>query len=315
MVRLTVTVPDAVYRGIHDLSQREKIPLDQLVALVLSEKLSAMMTEDYLQKRAARGRREKFLAVLAKARNEEPEEHDRPPSGVSYDFIELTRADAPPSVAQMPKYDGEPYRGLQAFEEDNAVIFFGREREIQSLLKTLAQRRFVAVLGASGSGKSSLVKAGVLPKLRGGHELGNAWQIASMTPRKNPLKRLEHAISGDFKLTVDDDLRTAADVRRVLYPDNGAEAAHGLQFLLFIDQFEELFTECKDETWRRAFIELILAADSGLRVLITLRADFLGQCAEYPDLAAALGGHVLLAVPDAAGLRAAITQPLAFWWA
>lgn len=79
MARLTVTVPDAVYRGIHDLSQREKIPLDQLIALALSEKLSAMMTEDYLQKRAARGCREKFLAVLAKARDEEPEAHDRLP--------------------------------------------------------------------------------------------------------------------------------------------------------------------------------------------------------------------------------------------
>ncbi len=62
MTELTVTVPDAVYRGIHDLSQREKIPLDQLVALALNKKLSATMTEDYLQKRTARGSREKFLA-------------------------------------------------------------------------------------------------------------------------------------------------------------------------------------------------------------------------------------------------------------
>ncbi len=77
MTELTVTVPDAVYRGIHDLSQREKIPLDQLVTLALSEKLSAMMTEDYLQKRAARGSREKFLAVLAKSQDVEPEEQDR----------------------------------------------------------------------------------------------------------------------------------------------------------------------------------------------------------------------------------------------
>jgi hypothetical protein len=79
MTELTVTVPDAVYKGIHDLSQREKIPLDQLVALALSEKLAAMMTEDYLKKRAARGSREKFLAVLAKAPDVEPEEYDRLP--------------------------------------------------------------------------------------------------------------------------------------------------------------------------------------------------------------------------------------------
>lgn len=77
MTELTVTVPDAVYKGIHDLCQREKIPLDQLVALALSEKLAAMMTEDYLKKRASKGKREKFLAVLAKAPDVEPEEYDR----------------------------------------------------------------------------------------------------------------------------------------------------------------------------------------------------------------------------------------------
>lgn len=77
MTELHVTVPDAVFKGIQDLSQREKIPLDQLVALALSEKLAAMMTEDYLQQRAARGDRKKFLAVLAKAPDVVPEPDDR----------------------------------------------------------------------------------------------------------------------------------------------------------------------------------------------------------------------------------------------
>ncbi|MDM8547814.1 toxin-antitoxin system HicB family antitoxin [Candidatus Venteria ishoeyi] len=79
MTQLNVNVPDAVYKGIRDLSQQENIPLDQLVALALSEKLSAMMTEDYLKKRAARGNREKFLAVLDKAPDIEPKPEDRLP--------------------------------------------------------------------------------------------------------------------------------------------------------------------------------------------------------------------------------------------
>lgn len=301
-------------------------------------------------------------ADLVKFINQYPQKPPQflPPSGVSFDFIELTVADAPPPAEQKPKYDGDPYIGLKAFEEGNAAIFFGREQEIQKRLESLAQRRFVALLGASGSGKSSLVKAGVLPKLRGGHVLGATWQFIAMTPGKNPLQNLRDALVRALPKQQIGAIATAADLAK--------ELPSGTSTLLFIDQFEELFTECKkeNEQERAAFLRCILGicqppvlpfpesvkpfAESvkpfaepvkpfpelvegngltgsepekphastssaggffGLRVMITLRADFLAQCSEYPALAQALAGHTLLTAPDAAGLRAAITQPLA----
>ena len=177
-----------------------------------------------------------------------------------------------------------PYKGLRAFEEADAADFFGRERLVERLLARLGETgtagRFVAVVGPSGSGKSSVVKAGLVPALRGGRGPGSAdWFVAEMTPGAHPFEELEAALlrvavnpppSLLEELTDGDERRSAGRSRRVL-PDDDT------QLLLVIDQFEELFTQATAAT-AHAFLDALAAAvddpRSRLRVVVTLRADF-----------------------------------------
>jgi hypothetical protein len=124
-----------------------------------------------------------------------------------------------------------PYRGLCAFETEQEKYFCGREQAVRALLDPLSNNRFLAVIGASGCGKSSLVKAGLLPQLRRDRLEGSSqWVIESFTPGKYPLGRL-------------------ADILERRQRQNQP-------FVLFIDQFEEIFTLCEDEAQRQNFIRL-----------------------------------------------------------
>jgi WD40 repeat protein/class 3 adenylate cyclase len=168
-----------------------------------------------------------------------------------------------------------PYKGLVAFEPEDEELFFGREELVESIVGRLREAPFLAVLGPSGSGKSSLVRAGVVPELERG---GRAPSAAIITPGGDPVAEL-------------------AETR---------EAG-----VLFVDQFEEVFTLTSDEEARRAFVEAILdRAEQGTRVLIALRADFYGHCAAYPRLAAALSDHQVLVGPmSEEELRSAVERP------
>jgi WD40 repeat protein/class 3 adenylate cyclase len=168
-----------------------------------------------------------------------------------------------------------PYKGLVPFEPEDNDLFFGREEVVDSIVGRLDQAPFLAVLGPSGSGKSSLVRAGVVPELE---RRNGAASAAIISPGDEPLGEL---------------LETS-----------GAK-------VLFVDQFEELFTLCTDEEERRAFIEAILdRADEGSTVVIALRADFYGRCAAYPRLAAVLGDHQVLVGPmSEEELRRAVERP------
>src|SRR5918995_2382886 len=168
-----------------------------------------------------------------------------------------------------------PYKGLVAFEPEDADLFFGREQLVEALAGRLEDAPFLAIVGASGSGKSSLVRAGVTPALQG---RDGTLHAALFSPGKRPLAEL--AAGGDARLLV-------------------------------VDQFEEVFTLCRDEEERRAFIDALLAAtEGGTRVVIALRADFYGHCAVYPRLAAALEDHQALVGPmSEEELRRAIERP------
>ncbi|MFV0131575.1 WD40 repeat domain-containing protein [Streptomyces sp. HMX112] len=189
-----------------------------------------------------------------------------------------------------------PYRGLTRFEPADAALFFGRDQLLERLIALNRKHRLTAVFGPSGSGKSSLLRAGLIPRLR--------------TPP-------EGAGDGDRETTPatvriftpgPDPLRTHADR---LTPVSGTDA----DTWLLVDQFEELYTLGADPADRDAFIDRLVAAtdaDSRLRVLIAVRADFLGRCAEHPGLTAALQGATLLAGPmSRAELREAIVRPAA----
>ncbi|KUN24189.1 hypothetical protein AQJ23_21680 [Streptomyces antibioticus] len=183
--------------------------------------------------------------------------------------------------------DVVPYRGLARFEPADQGLFFGRDRLTEDLLQLVCGHRFAAVFGASGSGKSSLLRAGLIPRLQ--KEIagrGCPAVLRVLTP-------------GD---------RPAATYGHLLTP-----AADEPESWVVVDQFEEVFTLCHDQRERSQFIDLLLAArdpDNRLRVLISVRADFYARCGEHRGLADTLCGAGLLVGPmTAEELREAVVKP------
>ncbi len=175
-----------------------------------------------------------------------------------------------------------PYRGLTAFEEADAADFFGREDLVRQVVRRIAEpgigAGLLAVVGPSGSGKSSVVHAGLIPALRAGALPGSdEWLIATMTPTDRPFHMLERALLG---VAVD----TPAALGDVLASDTGLLKATGrilppgAHLLLVIDQFEEIFTLVTDSDERDRFLDLLAEsvdqAPSDLTLVVTLRADF-----------------------------------------
>ncbi len=206
-------------------------------------------------------------------------------AGMPSDFPPLQQHKEAPAAARLPDYSLAPadvpcpYKGLAAFEPEDDSFFFGREELVEELLVRLAEFPFLAVVGPSGSGKSSLVRAGLLPGLERRGRLSERGKELLITPGEHPLEALA---AGDFEALV-------------------------------VDQFEEVFTLCQDEEERRLFIEALLSAsgsEDGRIVVIALRADFYGHCAFHPALAAALERYQALVGPMAEEeLRRAIERP------
>ena len=194
-------------------------------------------------------------------------------------------------AAAEPRTEDEdaapPYRGLARFEPGDAELFFGRGELTDRLLALTRSRRFSAVFGPSGSGKSSLLRAGLIPRLRALGPTGpRPIALRILTPGEHPVRAHE---------------------QRLIPKD-----AEGDTWLI-VDQFEELYTLCTNPVERDQFIECLLAATdpaSRLRVVIAVRADFLGSCAEHPGLTAALQEATVLAGPMSRDeLREAIVKP------
>lgn len=221
--------------------------------------------------------------------------------------------------------DQSPYLGLQVFNEGDADFFFGRENDTRRLIEKLKGFRFLAVVGPSGSGKSSLVRAGLLPALRNGVLPGSHdWPIRIFTPTARPLDALAGALASaeasnpGQALEAIDRIVTAMRQRPQALDQATTLALSGqpatARFVLVVDQFEEIFTLCTDEEQRARFLDNLLYAatvqDGRCIVIITLRADFYPRCAAYPDLATMLAAHqVLLGPLTDQGLRAVIVEP------
>jgi formylglycine-generating enzyme required for sulfatase activity len=194
-----------------------------------------------------------------------------------------------------------PYRGLFAFRPEHAPFFFGRETFTQTLVQAVESRRLVALLGASGSGKSSVVFAGLVPALL--KRPGEPWLFTTFRPGDDPFHNLANALlplyetdltSKTAQLGASRDLATSLHAGRYPLADvfkliRQARPDHRL--LLIADQFEELYTLCPEATLRQQFLEVLLAAldapETG-HLVLTLRADFLGQALLYRPLADAL---------------------------
>jgi len=203
-----------------------------------------------------------------------------------------------------------PFPGLRSFVQEEADLFFGRDRQSDELVRRLAARRFLAVVGTSGSGKSSLVRAGLLPSLEGGFMAGAGahWHIATLRPQDDPIGFLARAIV-DTGVLAHLDLDPAAaegvvetTLRRsslgLLETTRLARLAPHENLLIIVDQFEELFRfadlakqrDAGDEA--PAFVKLLLEAaqqtDVPIYVVITMRSDFLGDCDRFRGLPEAI---------------------------
>lgn len=213
-----------------------------------------------------------------------------------------------------------PYKGLRAFQESDSDDFFGREALVQKLLDRLQEphplARFLAVVGPSGSGKSSVVKAGVIPALRKNAIPGSdKWFVVEMLPGLHPLDEIESAL---LKIAVtppvglSDLLRTdekglGQAVKNVL-PDDDTE------LLLVIDQFEEVFTQVESENERTHILNSLRAAvldpASRLRVIVTLRADFYDRPLNYEGFGSLMRDRTEVVLPlSAEELQQAIAGP------
>ncbi|MGZ9223046.1 MAG: nSTAND1 domain-containing NTPase, partial [Anaerolineales bacterium] len=219
-----------------------------------------------------------------------------------------------------------PYKGLNYFDEADADLFVGREaltsRLVERILSLTSSRssdetRFLAVVGASGSGKSSLVHAGLIPALRW-HKSSIDWQIAVLTPTAHPLESLATSLTQETEsvsaiATLMDDL--TRDPRSLqIFAKRKLGSRNGSHLLLVIDQFEELFALCRSEEERAAFIGNLLAAASEANgpviVIIAMRADFYAHCANYIQLREALAKHQeYIGAMSEEELRRAIEEP------
>ncbi|MBP6016352.1 MAG: ATP-binding protein [Candidatus Promineofilum sp.] len=197
-----------------------------------------------------------------------------------------------------PEPGNPPYKGLQYFDEADAEHFLGREALTARLSERLRETRFLAVIGASGSGKSSLVRAGLVPALRRGQPLADGalppagsdqWLIRVLTPTTHPLDALAVSLLPDAEpaavTALRDRLAAEPGALAAVAPDL-LGTAHP-QLFLVVDQFEELFSLTRHEEERQAFIDNLVSAvtgDAPVRGVIVLRADFYDRCAQYEGL-------------------------------
>ncbi len=213
-----------------------------------------------------------------------------------------------------------PYKGLRAFQQADAADFFGREVLVMSIIRRMQEpvdnNRFLAVVGPSGSGKSSVVKAGVIPELRSGMMPGSEnWFVVEMLPGIDPMEELEAAL---LRIAVnppesllsqlkEDSRGLVRAIKRVL-PDDETE------LLILIDQFEELFTLVDEEEVRTHFmdslVEAVMDPRSRVRVIITLRADFYDRPLNYNRFGQLMKARTEVVLPlSAEELERAITGP------
>jgi DNA-binding SARP family transcriptional activator/ABC-type glycerol-3-phosphate transport system substrate-binding protein len=211
-----------------------------------------------------------------------------------------------------------PYKGLRAFGPADAGEFFGRERLVERLVARLGEPgvrgRFVAVVGPSGSGKSSAVQAGLLPALAmGALPMSADWFCTEMTPAAHPFEQLETAllrVASEAPKSLIEVLLAPAGVRKAVHrilPDGNE------QLLLVIDQFEELFTQVDEDTANRfidELVELVTATGTRVRVVITLRADFYDRPLRHRGLGELLRAGTEVVTPMSVDeLEDAITAP------
>lgn len=213
-----------------------------------------------------------------------------------------------------------PFVGLRPFHDTESHLFFGRDRYINEIRRKLDRYHFVSVVGNSGSGKSSLVRAGVLPGLWENEE----WIVCVMRPGKEPVKELCYAllskltIHTDNNKQIEESLHTLYKSKAGLVQLMRSRIPQGKKLLIVADQFEELFRFASEDRYEEAdqFVSLLLTAinqqDVPIYLMITLRSDFIGDCEQFYGLPEAINkGQFLVPRMNREELQSTITEPVA----
>jgi hypothetical protein len=239
----------------------------------------------------------------------------------------------------IPNQVRNPFPGLRPFREDEEHLFFGRESQVHAMVDKLSATRFLAVVGTSGSGKSSLVNCGLRPSLNRGlmAKAGTNWRMAQFRPGGNPLRAMARALAQDgllfsgfdsSTLSLEDIIEASLRMSKLglsrVY--NDARLPEGTNLLIVVDQFEELFRYRESEAQfatdpqqrsleATAFVNLLLdprtQPDLPIYIVLTMRSDFLGNCAEFNGLPEAVNeGEYLIPRLTRDERRAAIEGPV-----
>ena len=227
-------------------------------------------------------------------------------------------------VSLAPELDDElcPYLGLEAFQAKNQHLFFGRQWLLEKLLNHLESHQLLVVMGSSGSGKSSVVLGGLLPHLvAGALPSSQDWlYYASLVPGADPLTALARRLKPDDVDAADWVSQQAKAFQSdsfhllKLLTSEDSQLRDHRSVVLFVDQFEEVFTLCRNDAVRQAFVKnlvnFVQADDRSNRLILTMRTDFESQLMCLPDLSALFErSHIRVTAMDASELRAAIVDP------
>ncbi len=224
-----------------------------------------------------------------------------------------------------------PYPGLRSFEASERDFFFGRERQLDELLRKLRSSRFLAVVGSSGNGKSSFIKTMFIPRLQEGFsgQAGSDWRIATCTPGNNPLENLSRQLAqrnvlhGNEKMDPSYPAKIEGMLRNgslgIVEAFKKSEVQRGENLLIVVDQFEELFNfsskNKRNEEDAATFVNLLLNAsrqkEAPIYIVITMRSSFIGACAEFRGLAEAINdGQFLIPKIKPEDLKRIILHPV-----
>jgi WD40 repeat protein/type II secretory pathway pseudopilin PulG len=251
----------------------------------------------------------------------------RPDDPGLLELLALAIRGEPPAAALQERVNATlaaicPYRGLLYFREEDAPFFCGRETAVEQVVTAVKRHRFLAVVGASGCGKSSVVRAGLIPALR--RERDAVWEVVTLVPGDRPLHALAAALLPLLEPQMTETDRLAESNKLARYLAEGEIALRDIvqraldkqpgthRLLLVTDQWEELYTLTTDDAARRRFINELLeaTATSPLSVVLTLRGDFVGRALGYRPLSDRLqGAQINLGPMTRAELERAIRSP------